>query len=114
MYIELCLNIYACKYREVYIGMFEYISPPEDEEDCGQGRRGQSSLAGTQSLDSRWKWLKVYIPQTVKARRGRTTNPTLNKYVFSFQFRANALAAGVPLWAALGRAVRKHRRSAAK
>ena len=49
-------------------------------------RQGQSSLAGTQGLDSRWKWMKAYVPDTLHARVNRKANPRLSQYVFPSSF----------------------------
>lgn len=70
-------------------------------------RKGQSGIAGTQSLDQRWRWLKAYIPHSIKARQGRKDNPSLDNYVFSYQFRANTRASGRDLWGAVGNLVRR-------
>ena len=73
--------------------------------------RGQAALAGTQSLDSRWRWLKKYVPHTVKARapKGGPTpiNQLLDHYVYSWQWRTNCKAAGKSLWSQLGKEVSK-------
>ena len=71
--------------------------------------KGQSSLAGTQAIDQRWRWLKVYVPHCVKARLGRGVNPAIDTYVYSWQWRSNRLNAGACLWSSLGAAVRARR-----
>jgi hypothetical protein len=72
-----------------------------------KGRRGQSLIAGTQSLDQRWRWLKRYVPHGIKGKIDRRENPRLDSYVYSFQFRSNVKARGADLWTALGREVQK-------
>ncbi len=49
----------------------------------------QSSIAGTQAIDSLWRWLKNYLPHSLKGRVDRDVNPRLEAYVFSGQFRTN-------------------------
>lgn len=71
--------------------------------------RGQSSIAGTQSLDQRWRWMKTYVPFNLKARSGRTVNPRLDTYVFSYQFRVNTKVAGESVFTKLGGIVRKRK-----
>ena len=55
----------------------------EFTRDVGRPRRGQSSIAGTQAIDQRWRWMKAYIPHCLKARWGRTVNPLIDTYVYS-------------------------------
>ena len=73
--------------------------------------RGQAALAGTQSIDSRWRWLKKYVPHSVKARAPKgcpnPVNPLLDEYVYSWQWRTNCKAAGKSLWLQLGEEVFK-------
>ena len=71
--------------------------------------KDQSTIAGTQSLDSRWRWLKAYVPHSIKARIDRQTNAELDQYVFSYQFRANVKAKGENLWLELGKLVAKRK-----
>jgi hypothetical protein len=71
--------------------------------------RGQSSIAGTQSLDQRWRWMKAYIPTSLKGRVNRDANPKLDSYVFSYQFRVNTRARGKTIWSALGQLVKQRK-----
>lgn len=70
-----------------------------------KSRRGQSTIAGTQSLDQRWRWLKNYVPHSLTAKLNHDFNERLDDYVFSYQFRVNAQIRGGSLWEALGAAV---------
>ena len=69
------------------------------------------ALAGNQSIDSRWRWLKKYVPHSVKARAPKgcpnPVNPLLDEYVYSWQWRTNCKAAGKSLWLQLGEEVFK-------
>ena len=76
-------------------------------KDVKKRARGQSSIAGTQSIDSRWRWLKHYVPHSIKGRVSRDVNPKLNDYVFSWQFRSNCNARNESLWETLGALVRR-------
>ena len=68
--------------------------------------RGQSSIAGTQAIDQRWRWLKAYVPHSIKARFRRCVNPVIDTYVYSWQWRTNRFNAGMPLWTSLGALVK--------
>ncbi|CAK0827210.1 unnamed protein product [Prorocentrum cordatum] len=61
-------------------------------------KRGQSRLAGTQAMYSRWKYMKSYIPRTLKAAKGRAVNPELRTYIMSWQWRQNLACTGAALW----------------
>ena len=69
--------------------------------------QGQSTIAGTESIDSRWMWVKAYVPTTVVAKRDGRENPLLDTYVFSYQYRVNTRVAGKCLWSSLGALVRE-------
>ena len=58
-------------------------------------------------MDSRWKYLKAYVPQQIKAREGKLVSRRLHCYAMSYQWRSNVLGAGKSLWAALGELVQQ-------
>ena len=73
--------------------------------------RGQSTIAGTQSIDQRWRWMKVYVPHSLKGRCASGVNPSLDEYVFSWQWRSNQIQKCASLWDALGALLRNCRAS---
>ena len=52
-------------------------------------RSGSSTLAGTQSIDQRWRLLDAYIPSTLKTKLDHRINPSLYTYVYSWVWRHN-------------------------
>jgi hypothetical protein len=66
----------------------------------------QSHLSGTQAIDSRWRWLKQYVPFNLKGRANRSKNPALDTYVFSWVWRCNRKSKSESIWDSLGHAFR--------
>jgi hypothetical protein len=50
---------------------------------------GHSGLAGTQSLDQRWKQLDRYLPAELHTKKDHGVNPDLWTYVYSWLWRHN-------------------------
>ena len=48
--------------------------------------------AGTQSIDSRWKYLQKYIPSELKVKKGQGINPKISEYMWSWLYRHNLQA----------------------
>lgn len=76
-----------------------------------RSRRGQSKIAGTQAIDQRWRWMKEYIPHSLKGRTPTGINGAIDDYVYSWQWRSNRRAECVALWGALGTALARARRA---
>lgn len=68
--------------REVVHSEFEFTREVTN-------RKGGSKLAGTQSIDQRWRRLDDYIPEQLNIKAERQVNPELWGYVYSWLWRHN-------------------------
>ena len=66
---------------------------------------GQSSMAGTQAIDSTWDYLDKYtnsLNVSTKFDKRTAINPLMWVYMYSWQWRLNMYRSNKDLWQALG------------
>ena len=74
-------------------------------KEIPEPKPGQSSLAGTQAIDSTWEFLDKYsagIKVSTKMDGRTVVNPQVWVYMYSFVWRLNMQRAGEDLWVSLG------------
>ena len=101
--VDVCFETEAALLQQIY----DSVSHVRLQlvKDIPMPQPGQSSMAGTQAIDSTWDYLDKYtngLNVSTKFDKRAAINPLIWVYMYSWQWRLNMYRCNKDLWQAFG------------